>query len=267
MHAQGVMMYPCTFPCRVPVVNEATMLAEVPVEEYGAVLDDVAAGTLSEAGIIRPPVDPFRVARMLGITVAEDAGQHGRGRYVRLGGRHGHRSRPTVLLRPEDRPERSHWALAHEIGEHLACRVFDALRVSPLEAPAAARETVANHLAGRLLVPTLWYQDDGRACSWDLHHLKTRYSTASHELLARRMLDLSPPVIVTIVDKGEVYFRRSNISGRVPPMAAMEKQCQRHVHQNGGAEVGNEPPIRVQAWAIHEPGWKREILRTEVEVW
>jgi len=231
------------------------------------VLDDVAADALAEAGIDRPPVDPFALARVQGITVAEDAAQVGRGRYVRLGSRRGHRPQPAVLLRPEERPERSHWALAHEIGEHLAHRVFGQLNVAPCEAPGGARESVANHLAGRLLVPSSWFLDDGIAYHWDLLWLKARYITASHELLVRRMLDLPPPVIVTIIDKGQIYFRRSNIPGRVPPLAEVERECQRRANQEGCVAEGETPPLRVQAWPVHEPDWKREILRTEVEVW
>ncbi len=243
------------------------MLTEVPPEEYAGVLDDVAADALAEAGIDGPPVDPFVLAQVYGITVAEDAEQAGRGRYVRLGGRGGHRPRPAVLLRPEERVERSHFALAHEIGEHLAHRVFGQLNVAPREAPAGARESVANHLARCLLLPSGWYLEDGRACCWDLLWLKERYVTASHELLARRMLDLPPSVIVTIIDKGQEYFRRSNIPGQVPPMAEVERDCRRRANEHGCLAEGEAPPLRVQAWAIHEPDWKREILRTEVEEW
>lgn len=243
------------------------MLIEVPPEEYAAVLDDLATQVLAEAGICGPPVDPYLLARHQGITVAEDAAQAGRGRYVRLGGWRGHCPRPAVLLRPEERPERAHWALAHEIGEHLAHRVFMQLSVTPREAPGNARESVANHLAGRLLVPSAWFLQDGIASEWDLPLLKTRYSTASHELLARRMLDLPPQVIVTIIDKGKVYFRRSNIPGRVPPMAEVEKECQLRASEKGCMAEGDAHPVSVQAWPVHEPDWKREILRTEVSVW
>ncbi len=243
------------------------MLSEVTSEEYAGVLDTVAADALAEAGIDKPPVDPFALAWAQGITVAADGLQPGRGRSVRLGGRGGRPLRPAVLLRPESRPERCHWALAHEIGEHLAHRVFGRLNVVPAETLPGARESVANQLAGRLLVPSCWFLEDGTACGWDLLRLKARYGTASHELLARRMLELPPQVIVTVVDQGTVSFRRSNIPGQVPPMAEVEKECQRQAHGSGCAASGQCLPLRVRAWPVHEPLWRREILRTEVETW
>ncbi len=243
------------------------MLTEVPPEQYAAILDDVAIHMLSQAGITRPPIDPFVLARILGITVAEDADQAGRGRYVRLGSRRGRRSQVAVLLRPEERRERFYFALAHEIGEHVAHDVFSRLGTTPSETPANAREDVANHLAGRLLVPTDWFLEDGIDCGWDLLQLKTRYTTASHELLARRMLGLPPQVIITIIDKGRLSFRRSNVLGRVPPLAEVEKECQERANQDGVVYERESPPLRVQAWPIHEPDWKREILRTEVASW
>lgn len=241
------------------------MLIHVPTEEYAAVLDTIAAEVLEEAKVDCPPVDAFAVARILGITVAEDARQSGRARYVRLRTK-GRRPQPTILLRPDPRPERRHWALAHEIGEHLAHRVYRLLGAEPMEARAGSREVVANQLAGRLLVPSDWYREDALDLDWDLPRLKARYSTASHELLARRMLDLPPPVIVTIVDDGRLYFRRSNVPGRVPPLGEAEKSCRRDAHRHGRSVAVGLGVSRVQAWPIHEPGWKREILRTEVDL-
>ena len=154
------------------------MFAELEREEVSAALDAVAMTLLDAAGIGRPPVDAFRLARALGITIAEDDRQQGRARYVRLGGRRA--TRPTILLRREPRRERRQWAVAHEIGEHVAHRVFSLLGVEPCETTPAARETVANHLAGRLLLPVDWFALDAPGCRWDLLELKSRYATASH---------------------------------------------------------------------------------------
>jgi len=241
------------------------MLCEITREELSAGLDTVAMEVLRGAGIERPPVDAIALARRLGVTVAWDDRQRGRARYVRLRGTKGRGPRPTILLRPEPRRERRQWAVAHEISEHVAHRVFALLLIDPREAAPNARERVAVHLASRLLLPGLWFAVDAPACNWDLLELKSRYATASHELIARRMLDFSPPVIITIFDHGELYFRRSNVPGQVPPPSPAEMASWESVHADNRPHRSVEGVRAIQGWPVHEPGWKREILRTEVE--
>ncbi len=241
------------------------MLAEITREELTAVLEGVVMDLLAEGRIERPPVDAVRLAESLGMTVALDDCQQGRARFVRLGGHGGGRQRDTILLRPDPRPERRQWAVAHEIGESVAFRVFDALGVDPREAPDAARESVANRLAGRLLLPGEWFAADASGCRWDLFELKRRYATASHELIARRMLEMPPPVIVSIFDQGHVSMRRSNGPGRVPPLSAAEIECQKTAHDRNRPHHTYDGLQTVQSWPVHEEGWKREIIRAEVE--
>ena len=242
------------------------MLPEITSEELSAGLDAVAMEVLAEAGVDRPPVDAIAVAAALGIAVALDSRQRGRGRYVRLKGAGRKPPRPTILLRPEPRSERRQWAVAHEIGEHVAHRVFSTLGVDPREAAPNAREIAANHLAGRLLLPEAWFASDASACGWDLIALKARYATASHELIARRMLEFPPPVIISIFDHRQLYFRRSNVPGQVPPPSRAEMRCWRSVHNHNRPQRSWEQARNVQAWPVHEEGWKREILRAEVEL-
>jgi len=241
------------------------MLPELAQEELACVLDTVAAEALTEAGVGGPPIDAYRVAAAMGITVAIDDRQAGRSRYVRLNGYRARRPRATILLRTDPRCERMQWAVAHEIGEHVAHRVFARLGVDPRETFANAREAVANHLAGRLLLPVEWFVDDALQCGWDLLELKARYATASHELIARRMLECRPAVIVSIFDHGRLYVRRSNLPGRVPPPSKAETRCWRAVHRGNRAENAYDGLCTIQGWPVHEEGWKREILRTEVE--
>ena len=241
------------------------MLAEFTREELAAGMDAVAMEILTETGMEGPPVDVLEVARQLGITVAMDDRQDCRARYVRLNGRRPSRTRATILLRPDAREERRQWAVAHEIGEHVAHRVFAAWGVDPQETLPRAREEVANCLAGRLLLPTPWYEVEGRQSGWDLIALKARFSTASHEIIARRMLECRPPVVITIFDLGSIYLRRSNLPGRVPPPSPAEMQCWRTVHQSNRPLRAYDGLRTVQGWPVHENGWKREILRAEVE--
>lgn len=236
------------------------MLPEIPSEEYAACLDAVAEQLLREARIEAPPVDAFTVARGLGITVARDDRQRGRARFVRLQGHRGGTPRATILLRSDPRSERRQWAVAHEIGEHAAWRVFCVLGADPGEVASDARETVANHLAGRLLLPQAWFAEDGPAENWDLGALKERYRTASHELIARRMLEFPAPIIITIFDQGRLFLRRSNLPGVVPPPSEEETRQQQAARATGFPQTDTA----VRCWAIHEPGWKREILRREV---
>jgi hypothetical protein len=241
------------------------MFPELTREELAAGLDRVVEEVLQEAGVRQPPVDAMGVAGALGIAVALDEGQEGRARYVRMSDRRSGRSRAAILVGPEPRLERRHWAVAHEIGEHVAWRVFARWGVDPRETDGNAREVVANHLAGRLLLPTDWFAADAVGCGWDLLKLKARYGTASHELIARRMLDCRPPVVISIFDQRRLSLRRSNLPGRVPPPSPAEMECWQAVHRGHCTpEVGSEG-LRVRGWAIHEDGWKREILRTEVE--
>ena len=241
------------------------MLSELTPEETSVALDSVAEEALAEARFDGPPVNALAVAARLGIAVAWDEQQQGRGRYVRLRGHGRGRDRPAILLRPEPRAEREHWTAAHEIGEHLARQVFAALSVEPAEVPPGAREQVANQLAGRLLVPTRWVLDDVVEFGWDLIELKHRYTSASHELIARRMLEFSPPIIITIFDQEEITFRRSNAAGCVPGLSDVERRCWHKTHDSGDVWRDEEGTIEVWGWAVHEPGWQREILRTRLD--
>jgi hypothetical protein len=184
---------------------------------------------------------------------------------VRLKDCRGPKLRGTILLKSDARLERRQWAVAHEIGEHLAHRVFAAWGADPRETSPQVRETVAGNLAGRLLLPTCWFPADARSRRWDLLALKARYPTASHELIARRMLECDVPVIISIFDQEQLSFRRSNLPGRPPPPLAIEVRCWWHVHAQNRPLAQAQGPYRTQVWPVHEADWKREIVRTEVQ--
>jgi len=244
------------------------MLAEMTREEIDAALEGVVREVLVEAHIARPPVDALLVARRLGIHVLRDERQEGRARYVRLKPSGCRAPRPTILLRGDPRPERRQWAVAHELGEHCAARVFAAWGVDPRVTPSTAREQTANRFAAWLLLPGDWYFAAARECDADLATLKARFCTASHELIARRALDRDdPPAVVTIFDHSRLGFRRGN-SGATPSLSSAERACQRQAHATGEACRRQTDVLIVRAWPIHEPGWRREIVRAEpIELW
>lgn len=240
------------------------MLPEVTPHDLAAAVDALAAELLERAGIAGPPVDAFQVAAAWRLAVLADESQEGRARFVRLqreppGGQAG-----AIFVRSDPRPERLQWAVAHEIGESQAARIFRELGVGGAEAMAGARERVANALAGHLLLPTAWLAADAAECGWDLVALKRRYGTASHELIARRMLEFEPPVIVTVCDKGRITWRHSSVTGRPPRMTTAERGCWRTAHETGQAQCDCWRGLVIRAWPVHEPDWKREIVRREL---
>ncbi|MGD9644568.1 MAG: ImmA/IrrE family metallo-endopeptidase [Pirellulales bacterium] len=241
------------------------MLSHAP-EKVAAIVDDTVADALALAEISQPPVDAFQVARALGLAVLEDQTQRTRARLVRVAHPRGGLAQPSIVLGTEPRSERRQWAVAHEIGEQLAEWCFERLGWSVDDTPADTRESLANELARRLLLPSEWFARDVAREEFELPRLKRRYATASHELIARRTLDLPAPAIVTVFDQGRITWRRANFDGRTPRLSAVEQAAWRFAHQQGAIYRAREHGARVVAWPIHEPGWQREIVRCDVSV-
>jgi Zn-dependent peptidase ImmA (M78 family) len=247
------------------------MLTEIPVEQLAEAIEDCAGELLAEAGIDRPPVDAVTMAQRLGLIVARDGQSQVRGRFVRM--RHpGGSGRGTIFLAEDPRPERRQWATAHEIGEFAAHRVFGMLSVDAEDLVPAERERMANQLANAILLPFDWFRADGYAVDWDLIELKQVYSTASHELIARRMLAMSPAVIISLIDQGKLVWRKSNVLRRPPLLVPAEQGTWQVAHEDNQPaqyECRDLPDgLRdVRCWPVHEADWKREILRTALEDW
>ncbi len=242
------------------------MLPEIPPEQLNAILEDLVEEQLAVAMIHAPPVDAFALAASLGLVVARDAAVTQRARLVRLNYQRGH-STTSILLAPEPRAERQQWSVAHEIGEHLAAEACRRLGVRSNELPPHGRERLANLLARRILLPATWFFADARRANWDLLALKCLYATASHELIARRMLDGAIPIIIAVYDHDQLTWRKSNLPGMLPPPSQLQIDCRQSAHVTGESTCDSDAQEDVQAWAIHEPEWKREIVRVELKGW
>ncbi len=233
-------------------------MLDVTPETWNSALEAVAEEVLDEAGIAAPPVDVVHVARRLRITVAVDRSLETRGLHKRLAGS------PSIFVRPDERPERLQWAVAHELGEAVAYRVCDRLSLSAEEVEPSTREQWANLLASRLLLPRQWFFEDADQLDGDVLELKSIYPTASHEAIAWRLLDLPRPTVITVFDQGQITGRRGNSGFRPPRLEQMEKHCWQDVHDRQTTHTRRRDGLQVQCWPVHEPGWKREILRTTV---
>jgi hypothetical protein len=235
-------------------------MEELPREEVALVVDRLVAELLEAAGVAGPPVDAIDLAqRHLGMIVCLDHDQPQRGRAQRAGGKR------HIYLRPEPTPERHQWTVAHEIGEHFKSALLERLSVDPHQTAPMAGESLANLFAYRLLTPVRWFAADAPASGYDVLTLKQQYGTASHEVVAWRLLDLPEPCIITIVDNGRISRRRSNAWPIRRELSPAEKKCQRHVNQHGQPMVVSEGGWTVQGWPVHRQEWKREIMRSIVE--
>lgn len=237
------------------------MLDDMPREDVTATVDRAVNELLDAARIEKPPVDAIALAQgHLGMVIALDKRQAQRGRAQRAAGK------KQIYLRPEPREERHQWTVAHEIGEHMKGDLLARLGVEPGQTRAMAGESLANLFAYRLLVPTRWFEGDARSLEYDLLALKEKYSTSSHEVLAWRFLDLGDPCIVTILDNDAISRRRSNSWPIKRQLEPAEAKCQRFVHERGKPRIVRENGWTVQGWPVHQLDWKREVLRSVVEI-
>lgn len=237
------------------------MLDDVPREEVIGAVERVVQELLEAAGVREPPVDAIALAqRHLGMVVCLDRSQPQRGRAQRSAGqRH-------IYLRPEPREERHQWTVAHEIGEHLKAGLLERIGIRPEETKAMAGESLANLFAHHLLVPTRWFAEDAPALDYDVLALKQRYQSASHEVIAWRFLDLPGSCIMTILDNDVIHRRRSNAwPVKSKRLEKPEQQCHERVRRTGQPHVVACDGWTVHGWPIHQPDWKREILRSVVE--
>jgi hypothetical protein len=222
--------------------------------------DEIVRDVLEELSLGAPPVDALYVADRLQLAVVYDAAQAGRARIKRLCGQ------AAIFLKPDERPERVQWATAHEVGESLAHRVLETMGVDPAdlsdELEAAQREHIANEFASRLLLPTDWFLADAEELDGDLARLKPLYATASHELILTNLLRLPGLSLTTVFDHGRMTRRRGNGQLAPPRLMPVEQEAWRRAHATGLPSELRTAEVRVQAWAVHEAGWKRELLRT-----
>lgn len=229
-------------------------------EDVVAEVDRFVNELLEKVGFRRPPVDAIALAQSaLGMAVVVDQNQPQRGRAQRIS------QQKQIYLRPEPTEERHQWTVAHEIGEHLKPELLKRLGWQPGEVKPMTGESLANLFAYRLLVPTCWFRDDVGDHDHDLLELKQRYKTASHEVIAWRMLDLPDPCIITVIDNERITRRRSNAWQTRRKLEPAEEQCFRQVHARGKPRQVRQEGWTVQGWPVHEIEWKREILRSVVE--
>jgi hypothetical protein len=230
------------------------MSEELSREEVHQTVDRAVADLLDEAGIQEPPIDVLVLARThLGMNWEEEPLPTRRGR------------RKVAANGPMASEEDRQWIVAQAIAERRKPDLLRRLGLAPEGPRPLTGESLGNLFAERLLVPTRWLASVGRACGFDLLALKERFCTASHERIAWRMLDLSEPCVITVIDQGAVSKRRGNAFRVNRDLVAAERICQEQVHRYSRPYLHSAGGWTVHGWPVHFPDWKREILRAVVE--
>lgn len=224
--------------------------------EWMSAADVVSMQILDRAGYTSGAVNAAVLTRRLGFDIVYDRQQASRGRLKQFG------RRRSIFIKPDQRPERIHWAICHELGECFAHHVFQYVGAQPDGCGPGMREQVANFMAARLLLPGQTFFEDARACRESLPVLKTRYQTASHELIAMRLLDQESSRCLTIVDQGRITKRRANHFTCERSFLPIEQKCWQTSHDDCRDFELTDEVLRIHCWAIHEPHWKREIVMT-----
>jgi hypothetical protein len=223
------------------------VVEELSREDLTRVVDRAVEELLDVAKVTGPPVDAVALAaRHLRLDLEE-------------------RKPRGKAPRPDPTPEGKQWSAACAVGEHLRPDLLRRLGFDPAERRPLLGVSLADLVAERLLAPQAWFAADAAGYGYDLAALKDRYRTASHELLALRLLDLSEACVVTIVDDGSIYRRRSNAWRVRRELAEAEKECQRYVIEHDTPHRLRAGGWSVQGWPVPSPFGKRVILRSIVE--
>lgn len=119
-----------------------------------------------------------------------------------------------------------------------------------------------NLIAQRILVPTHWLKTLALSVDYDLLELKRIFKTPAYEVLALRLLDLHNPCIITIVDNGHIFKRKSNCCIPAKTLSPTEAMVLNYVHENSRPKKVNDQGWQVSGWPVHQLDWRREILRS-----
>ncbi len=222
-------------------------------------IDQLTTQLVVDSQISGPPFDALEIATRLGVDVIFDRNQPTRARHKLIG------KRSTIFLKPEARLERQQWSIAHELGEIFAGNILnnEGSTHDPGPDRLPIREQIASEIGTRLLLPEPSFSRLSLNSQFDLAIMKSLFSTASYELIARRLVGLQPNLVISMFDQGKL-IRRLSINGHVRrDLEDQERLCWQRCHaENAQIRIHGEH-ILTRCWPVHEPTWKREFLMTE----
>lgn len=107
---------------------------------------------LTRLGISAPPVDPFKIARSLGVSISP-------GHYEYEGALDARGTVPVIHVRGTDIPARQRFTVAHEIGHLILHPIGTFFRDERFNGKQPWEEIQANRYAAELLMPALWVRE------------------------------------------------------------------------------------------------------------
>jgi len=218
-------------------------------EEREDIIHQTVERLLAAARIKDPPVSPQRIARALRINVLDRDLPKRRGQSYR------YRGMKFVDIGKGDRTERSNFALAHEIME---------LELPETITDKQERHEIAARGTAALLCPKRFFSEAIEPGEFDLFGLKTRFSTASHEVIALRSLDFSE-AIISVFDNGRLVNRQTSYSFGAQRVSPFERELMKHVMASGEVERDVWDGVSAIAHPVFEDDFKRVILRTVLD--
>ena len=216
-------------------------------------IDDVIKDLLRCHDVGSPPVDAVRLLQACGKSARASAQKA--------------RSKRSSGLR-DRRPARS---VARDVSQPRAAAIIGRSLTRAILRRTQFERSRASHdsegwldflFTARLLMPTRWFREDFRRLGLDVQRLHARYSTASAEAVAWRLLDLEEPLVVTIFDNNQIVDRRSNVQhdGVPPTIDFAELAAQAYAHTYSRPRLENSPAVTARAWSVHRADWRREIV-------
>jgi hypothetical protein len=228
-------------------------------EELVDAIDRLVAGMLERAGANTPPVDALAIAEHhLGIPVelVEPAEEDDSGRRPR--------SRPSgggITLTTDMSDEQQQRAAAVGIAGLLLPEIYRKVGVVAGSESKQFTAHVRGLTVARILIPGRLLRAALRDCKYDVPELHKRFSTASMEAVAARLLDLDDPCVIAVVDDGVVASRRANRMPANRKLEAAEQECVDRVTELDLPHRARIGEWTAWGWPVPNRPFRRIILR------
>jgi predicted transcriptional regulator len=227
-------------------------------EDLLAAVDHAVDELLAAAGVTAPPVDVLAIAAgHLAWTIRHDDTARRRSPKRDVG--------YEVVIRPGLSTEQAHFAVARAIGAARKPDILRRLGIPPEEQKGLLSVSPGELFAEHLLLPTPWFGLAARRLDFDVLELQSLFKTAGHQLVAERLLDLSEPCVITIVDNGTVVRRRSNAWRVRRQLSPAEEACRHDIERRGQSRQVRHDGWTARGWPVPRSDGTRVILRAVVD--